>query len=341
MDNLLLIVSIVLAAAVFFLLIKKTQSERNDKNDGYGELLRDKTETIDKLLKEKDILLKKLELLEKDWKTEFDALKTIRTLLTQGVTKAGELGESILKTILESAGLKETKDGKGVGQFYVNKVAGQDPEGRAQRPDIVLLMPEKRKIVIDSKVSLIDYSEYCKAQDEDIKKQARQRHIASVKKHIDDLAKKKYSDLFGDYSLEFTVLFMASEGAYIEVLSDLANYSYEKKIAIVGPTTLMPIIKIVQSYWKLKEQNENVANIYKKAGDLIDVAADLITEYDIMSDALSKATTAVHKSGKRLKDLSSNAKSLSTISGGHDLKSSKISGKERTLEVVQPDIEEK
>ncbi|MBT5407087.1 MAG: DNA recombination protein RmuC, partial [Gammaproteobacteria bacterium] len=115
----------------------------------------------DKLEAEKDGVEKTLGLLQDQWKSEFEALKDIRQLLTQGGTKAGDVGETVLQTLLESAGLKEeNEEGAGVGQFFVDKKHGTREGGGDLRPDIVILLPENKRVVIDSKVSLVAYAKY-------------------------------------------------------------------------------------------------------------------------------------------------------------------------------------
>jgi len=252
---------LVIIGYLVYLLKKPVVKEDTSDNDQLiGSLKADNTnlqehatrlqKQSDKLESEKGGVEKTLALLQDQWKLEFEALKDIRQLLTQGGTKAGDVGETVLQTLLESAGLKqENEEGAGVGQFFVDKKQGVSDGGGALRPDVVILLPENKRVVIDSKISLVAYAKYLNATSDGASKDEIGRHKSdhhlAVKKHIDDLAKKKYHDLLGDSTLEMTVMFMASEGAYIEALEVYADYSFKQKVAMVGPTTLMPIIKII------------------------------------------------------------------------------------------------
>ena len=284
---------------------------------------------VDRLESEKGGMEKTLGLLQDQWKSEFDALKDIRQLLTQGGTKTGDVGETVLQTLLESAGLKEeNEDGAGVGQFFVDKKQGTSEEGGTLRPDIVILLPENKRVVIDSKISLVAYTKYLNASSDgaphDEIKRHKSDHHSAVKKHIDDLAKKKYHDLLGDSTLEMTVMFMASEGAYIEALEVYADYSFKQKVAMVGPTTLMPIIKIIHQYWKIKQQNDNVSKIIDTANDIVKLSSSTADEYYKMYNSLDKFLVQVKGAGKRLVRLNDKAEKMSKMGLSIDAKDHEI-----------------
>jgi DNA recombination protein RmuC len=324
-----------------YLLKKPTAKADTSSNDQLiGSLKADNTnlqehatrlqKQSDKLELEKGGVEKTLALLQDQWKLEFEALKDIRQLLTQGGTKAGDVGETVLQTLLESAGLKqENEEGAGVGQFFIDKKQGVSSEGGgALRPDIVILLPENKRVVIDSKISLVAYAKYLNASSDgaskdEIRRHKTEHHLA-VKKHIDDLAKKKYHDLLGDSTLEMTVMFMASEGAYIEALEVYADYSFKQKVAMVGPTTLMPIIKIIHQYWKIKQQNDNVSEIIDTANDIVRLSTLTADEYSKMYDSLNKFLGQVKGAGKRLVRLNDKASKMSKMGLSIDVKDHEI-----------------
>jgi DNA recombination protein RmuC len=337
------IFSIFLLAIIGYLvfLLKKpvTKEDTSDNDQLIGSLKADNTnlqehatrlqKQSDKLESEKGGVEKTLALLQDQWKLEFEALKDIRQLLTQGGTKAGDVGETVLQTLLESAGLKqENEEGAGVGQFFVDKKQGVNDEGGTLRPDIVILLPENKRVVIDSKVSLVAYAKYLNASSDGASKDEIGRHKTdhhlAVKKHIDDLAKKKYHDLLGDSTLEMTVMFMASEGAYIEALEVYADYSFKQKVAMVGPTTLMPIIKIIHQYWKIKQQNDNVSKIIDTANDIVRLSTSTADEYVKMYDSLNKFLGQVKGAGKRLVRLNDKASKMSKMGLSIDVKDHEI-----------------
>jgi DNA recombination protein RmuC len=331
---------LVIIGYLVYLLKKPVVKEDTSDNDQLiGSLKADNTnlqehatrlqKQSDKLESEKGGVEKTLALLQDQWKLEFEALKDIRQLLTQGGTKAGDVGETVLQTLLESAGLKqENEEGAGVGQFFVDKKQGVNDEGGTLRPDIVILLPENKRVVIDSKVSLVAYAKYLNASSDGASKDEIGRHKTdhhlAVKKHIDDLAKKKYHDLLGDSTLEMTVMFMASEGAYIEALEVYADYSFKQKVAMVGPTTLMPIIKIIHQYWKIKQQNDNVSKIIDTANDIVRLSTLTADEYSKMYDSLNKFLGQVKGAGKRLVRLNDKASKMSKMGLSIDVKDHEI-----------------
>ena len=331
---------LVIIGYLIYLLKKPVVKEDTSGNDQLiGSLKADNTnlqehatrlqKQSDKLESEKGGVEKTLALLQDQWKLEFEALKDIRQLLTQGGTKAGDVGETVLQTLLESAGLKqENEEGAGVGQFFVDKKQGVSDGGGALRPDVVILLPENKRVVIDSKISLVAYAKYLNATSDGASKDEIGRHKSdhhlAVKKHIDDLAKKKYHDLLGDSTLEMTVMFMASEGAYIEALEVYADYSFKQKVAMVGPTTLMPIIKIIHQYWKIKQQNDNVSKIIDTANDIVRLSTSTADEYVKMYDSLNKFLGQVKGAGKRLVRLNDKASKMSKMGLSIDVKDHEI-----------------
>jgi len=331
---------LVIIGYLVYLLKKPVVKEDTSDNDQLiGSLKADNTnlqehatrlqKQSDKLESEKGGVEKTLALLQDQWKLEFEALKDIRQLLTQGGTKAGDVGETVLQTLLESAGLKqENEEGAGVGQFFVDKKQGVSDGGGALRPDVVILLPENKRVVIDSKISLVAYAKYLNATSDGASKDEIGRHKSdhhlAVKKHIDDLAKKKYHDLLGDSTLEMTVMFMASEGAYIEALEVYADYSFKQKVAMVGPTTLMPIIKIIHQYWKIKQQNDNVSKIIDTANEIVKLSTSTADEYVKMYDSLNKFLGQVKGAGKRLVRLNDKAVKMSKMGLSIDAKDHEI-----------------
>ena len=283
----------------------------------------------DKVEADKESIQKMLDLLKDQWKLEFEALRDIRQLLTQGGTKVGEIGETILETILETAGLQRINDEGGIGEFRVNKESGKGSNNNSLRPDITLFLPENKRIIIDSKLSLASYSSWLNAISENATKvvieQHRDAHYDAVKKHIEALSKKSYHDYLREgESLEMTVMFMASEGAYIEALRKYHKFSIENNIAIVGPTTLMPIIKIVQMYWKIKKQNDNVYDVMKSAEKMITDISKTATEYTKMHQKLSQFLEEISMAGKRLIRLNDKAVKMSKMGLSIDVKDHEI-----------------
>ena len=177
------------------------------------------------------------------------------TLMTKG--RSGhqrQLGEVTLRMILESSGLKS-----GIN-FDEQKQIG------SEKPDIVVHLPDNRKVVIDSKVSLNDYSMFLNADNDQSKDLAKKNHINSVKKHIKTLSSTEYRSLYGNSSLDLVIMFMNVEGAYILACDDdLIKEALRNKIAIVGPTTLIAIIQIISRVWTNKQQSEDTVKVINQA----------------------------------------------------------------------------
>lgn len=235
----------------------------------------------------------------------------------------GDWGEMILETILENAGLS-----KGVN-FLVqpttdlsgNKLVGND--GKGLRPDIVLLLPDNHRMIIDSKVSLTAYVRLCEADNKQEADLQSARHLESVKRHIDELAAKQYPVFFPN-SFEHTMMFIPNEGAYLAAVkadSQLWKYAFDKKIVMVSPTHIFSVMQIVAQLWRQDAQNKNAAEIAKLGGLLYDKFTSFLKEFqsieknlDLASrsysrayDNLTKGSTSIVSRAERLRNLGAKA----------------------------------
>jgi DNA recombination protein RmuC len=146
-----------------------------------------------------------------------------------------------------------------------------DAEGRRKQTDFLIKLPDDKHIVIDSKVSLVAYDRAVAAENEDQLEAALKAHIKAVKRHIDDLQSKDYSNLIGIRSPSFVLMFMPIEPAYIEALKyekDLFSYGYERNIVMVSHTTLMPILRTVANLWSMERSTREARELGNKAGDI-------------------------------------------------------------------------
>lgn len=177
----------------------------------------------------------------------------------------GDWGEMILENILEKSGLVR-------GREYFVQESVNNEDGKRFRPDVILEYPDKRKVVIDSKVSLVAYERYTSAETDEQREQFLKEHIRSIKNHIDSLSGKNYDTLI-DGSLDFTMLFVAVEPAYMLVLqkdSEIWNYAYQKKILLISPTNLIASLKLIADLWKRDNQSKNAYEIAKRGAQLYD-----------------------------------------------------------------------
>ena len=173
----------------------------------------------------------------------------------------GNWGEMQLERTLEAAGLEK-------GTHYVTQESF-DVSGKKLIPDFVINFPDDKQMIIDSKVSLHAYEKAVAAADPAQSKLALGEHIASIKKHIDELAKKDYSSLVK--SPDFVLMFVPVEPAFLEALKfdpNLFNYGYEKKVVLVSHTTLMPLLRVVANLWRMEHGNKEAKEILKSANEI-------------------------------------------------------------------------
>ena len=192
----------------------------------------------------------------------------------QSLTKAlkgdsqqqGAWGEQILETALEKAGLQENIN-------YLLQPNYKDRQGNNLRPDAVILLPNDRNIVIDSKVSLTAYERFVNTENEDDKKSYLKDHIQSIKGHIKNLSSKNYNDLEDINAPDYLFIFIPIDSALSVALMndwDLQTLANEKKIAFATPINLLAILRIAENLWRLDSQNKHAEDIANRAGLLYD-----------------------------------------------------------------------
>jgi DNA recombination protein RmuC len=176
----------------------------------------------------------------------------------------GAWGEAQLRRTLEMSGLIEEA-------HYEVQSAFKDAEGRSRQTDYLIKLPDGKHIIIDSKVSLVAYDRAVAAESTEECQLAMAEHVKAVRKHIDDLASKDYTNLVGMRSPSFVLMFMPIEPAYIEAMKhnkDLFEYGYKKGIVLVSHTTLIPILRTVSNLWMIERSNAEAREISEKAGEI-------------------------------------------------------------------------
>ncbi|MEE3239355.1 MAG: DNA recombination protein RmuC [Pseudomonadota bacterium] len=197
--------------------------------------------------------------LEVGLKMESEAVN-LTSALKGDTQQRGAWGEAQLERTLQMSGL--LKD-----QHYTTQDSF-GAAGNAKRTDYIIRLPDEKCLVIDSKMTLADYDRSVSAATDEELNAALKAHVAAVKKHIDDLAKKDYTDLPGILSPDFILMFMPIEPAYIEALKfdkELFSYGYEKNIILVSHTTLIPILRTVSNLWTLQQSNEQAKDLGDQA----------------------------------------------------------------------------
>lgn len=204
----------------------------------------------------------------------------------QGQAQArGNWGEMILQKILELSGLRE-------GEDYQVQANLSDEDGRRLRPDIIVRLPGERDVIIDSKVSLVDWIEVVNADDDSARARALIAHTAAVKRHIKELSDKRYQEAEGARSLEMVFMFIPIEAAYLAALEqegELTAWAIERRVAITGPSTLMGVLAMVDHLWRMDRHHSNAAEVFKRARAIEDKFANFADSLKNVGDSLKRA----------------------------------------------------
>jgi DNA recombination protein RmuC len=214
----------------------------------------------------------------------------------------GDWGEFILRDLLDKAGLREGEQ-YGFQQSFSGVESESGERTRSVRTDVIVYLPGGRNLVIDSKVSLTAYTDCVGAADEDARRSAMKAHIASMRGHISGLAKAGYDKLPGIEAPDFVVMFVPVEPAFLMVLqadSELWADAYKQGILLVGPTTLLYVIRIINVLWQQERQARNVREIMDRGTKLYEKFAGFVTDMDVIGDNIRKADQSYSNAMKKL-----------------------------------------
>jgi DNA recombination protein RmuC len=230
-------------------------------------------------------------------KTEIMGLKELNLQITQdaaALTKAlkgdnktqGNWGEVVLERILKESGLRE-------GHEFDTQVALKNAEGKSYQPDVVVHLPNDKDVVIDSKVSLAAYERYFNQQDDDVARALHlKEHVNSLRNHIKELGKKDYQDLKGLRSLDYVLLFIPIESAFLlaaDHAPDLLKLAFEHNIMLVSPTNLLVALRTINNIWQYEYQNQNAQLIAEHAAKLYDKFHGFVSDMDKVDKALESS----------------------------------------------------
>ncbi len=223
--------------------------------------------------------------------------------LTVAAKSTGDWGETILQKILEDSGLRE-------GHEYRLQHSVADSEGNKRQPDAVLFLPDDRQLVVDSKVSNRAWTEYCNAADEDAKKMALRDHLASIRRHVKDLAAKDYSSLPSLKTVDFVVMFVPVEAALLTAFAtDDALYTdaFRSKVILVTPSTLMAVVKMVVGLWKLQKRQESADEIAEAGRKLFEKLVSFAETFLEFGQSIEKSQAIFEKAKGQLSTGKGNA----------------------------------
>ena len=209
----------------------------------------------------------------------------------------GNWGELVLESILESSGLRK-------GEEYLVQDSHTQMDGSRLQPDVVVKLPEGRSLVVDSKVSITAYSRHAEATDPIASEQELAAHIQSLRQHIQGLSSKNYSSLYGIGSVDFVLMFVPIEPAFLLALKTAPNLYQEalaKNIVLVCPSTLMATLRTVAHLWRQDSQNRNALEIAKQCGTLYDKFVGFVDDLEKLGQRLDQAQTSYHDAFNKLK----------------------------------------
>lgn len=233
----------------------------------------------------------------------------------QGLTDAlrgnkklqGNWGEFQLERVLEISGLQKDIN-------YTTQENFKDGEDKNRRPDVIIYMPDDRNIIVDSKVSLNDYMDYanCDGSLEE-KEHLLSRHVDCIKRHINGLSSKEYQKLLKERSLDYVIIFIPIESAYIDAVkydSSLYDFAYRHGVVIATPSSLLPILRTVENLWRLEKQNRNVQEIAAVGGLLFDKIANFSEDLKKIGSSLEASRKSYDAAVTKLTEGRGNALTL-------------------------------
>ena len=221
---------------------------------------------------------------------------SLATALKGDNKQQGNWGEFVLEKLLEDSGLSK-------GREYETQVALKDEQGKRRNPDVIIRLPEGKDIIIDAKTSLLNYERYFNAQDEQERQEFLKNHLNSLRAHIKGLDVKNYEKLETINSLDFVLIFIPVESAFMLALDndpDIMREAYDRGIILVSPSTLMVTLRTIKNLWRYADQNINAQQIAEKAGALYDLFVLHVEALEEIGKHLDKSKDAYETAFKRL-----------------------------------------
>jgi DNA recombination protein RmuC len=230
--------------------------------------------------------------------------KNLTTALRGSAKAQGDWGEFILRDLLEKAGLREGEQ-YSFQQSFTGLASEDDEKSKSARTDVIVYLPGGRNLIIDSKVSLLAYTDYANAATDDERKVALKSHLASVRAHIAGLSKAGYHKLPGVESPDFVVMFVPVEPAFLMALQGDAGLwadAYAQGILLVGPTTLLYVIRIVNVLWQQELQARSVRDVMNRGSELYDKFVNFVSDLEAVGKSLRAADMSYANAMRKLSE---------------------------------------
>lgn len=253
-------------------------------------------ETHKEDLKGRSALDQHLKMLQEMNQKMSDEAKNLTKALKGDSKKQGNWGEVILQRILEKSGLKK-------GFEYETQQSTTTEDGRRLQPDVIVHLPDEKRLIIDSKVSLLAYEKYSSTDDPDEQENNLKQHIQSLRGHVKSLNTKSYEQIHGFKSPDFVLMFIPIEPAFGLAMQndpDLYNEAFEKNIIIVSPTTLLATLATIENVWKQEYQNRNAMEIAKRGGLLYDKFVGFVDNLEDVGKRIRQTSDSYESAMKQL-----------------------------------------
>ena len=290
-EFIVIILLLIIFALLFFLLIKSSKKIENSKQNDLDKINEQLKTLFHKTLEQSGYVNSKIDEIG-------NLTKKMTNAMTSNISDMGQMGEVILENILQDCGMTKNRD-------YKTQFTDHNDEGQKFRPDVIVFLPENRNIIIDSKVPMKDWYNFQNTDSEKDKENAMKNFCSSLKNHINQISKKDYVNLLNINSPDYVFIFMPHEYALITAQKfdiSISNYAQSKQVIIVGPSTLIMCMKLVESIWKLEKQNKNSKEIAELAGGMYDQIAKTINLLDKTHLSLSKSIENIEETKKYIKD---------------------------------------
>jgi len=314
-ELIVILLLILIFVLLFFLLLKSSKKIENSDQKEISKINEQLNTLLHKTLEQTGYVNSKIDEIG-------DLTKKMTNAMTSNISDMGQMGEIILENILQDCGMTKNRD-------YKTQFTDQNEDGQKFRPDIVIFLPENRNIIIDSKVPMKDWYNFQNTDIESEKENSIRNFCTAIKNHINQISKKDYVNLLNINSPDYVFIFMPHEFALITAQKydiSIANFAQSKQVIIVGPSTLIMCMKLVESIWKLEKQNKNSKEIAEIAGGMYDQIVKTINLLEKTETTITKSLESIEQSknyimsgrgslyskADKMKDLGANTKSKLT-----------------------------
>jgi len=290
-ELIVIVLLILIFVLLFFLLLKTSNKIQNSEQKDISKISEQLNTLLHKTLEQTGYVNSKIDEIG-------DLTKKMTNAMTSNISDMGQMGEIILENILQDCGMTKNRD-------YKTQFTDQNEDGQKFRPDIVIFLPENRNIIIDSKVPMKDWYNFQNTDIESDKENSIRNFCTAIKNHINQISKKDYVNLLNINSPDYVFIFMPHEFALITAQKydiSIANFAQSKQVIIVGPSTLIMCMKLVESIWKLEKQNKNSKEIAEIAGGMYDQIINTLNLLNKTESSIVKSLNAIEESKKFIKD---------------------------------------